>query len=157
MKERLVGECEHNTLCTSMKQSKIKLNQIIFTPGLKHFAQGQPEFCSPEFRCKGLTYNNNRSEIRNNPNGKRTTASWIISAEPNVYFFTEQIRSFPDGLSEVFFFPRLLAENKLEVYRKGHPHLSKKHIFIIKRGKVQPHTKSSSLNTSRTCVSQVVL
>lgn len=56
-----------------------------------------------------------------------------------------------------FFFPRLLAENKLEVYRKGHPHLSKKHIFIIKRGKVQPHTKSSSLNTSRTCVSQVVL
>lgn len=73
-----------------------------------------------------------------------------------IFFFTEQIRSFPDGLSEVFF-PRLQAENKLEVCRKGHPHLSKKHIFIIKRGKVQPHTKSSSLNTSHICESQVVL
>lgn len=33
------------------------------------------------------------------------------------------------------------AEDKLEVLQKGHSHLSKKHIFIIKRTEVQPHVK----------------
>lgn len=44
------------------------------------------------------------------------------------------------------YFSLLQAEDKLEVFGKGHSHLSKKYIFIIKRTKVQPHMEQSLLN-----------
>lgn len=44
------------------------------------------------------------------------------------------------------YFSLLQAEDKLKVLGKGHYHLSKKHIFIIKRSKVQPQMKGSLLS-----------